>query len=351
MEPRRRWRSGLGSTLNTFAASHGGWRGLAWRTYQRYLAKSDKPILVGPFHSELGFEALYWLPFLAQLRHTYGIAPERLIPITRGGTGILYGTPQAVELYGMRTPQDVRVETRIQQQRTGSVKQTHITPFDRQIIKDAAESLNLRDYHVLHPAWVYQVLRPYWEAQRGLAWVQPHLRFEPLPALNLEGVALPERFVAVRYYFRATLPATPTVIEFAKQSIRMLAKSQPVVILTSGHHLDDHFDYVPKDVDNVTVLSDLVTLTPQNNLAIQAAVLSKAQGYVGTYGGMAQLALRLGKPAITVYDEWQGTALPHRHLSEALALQMGTAFSVTRIGDLPLLQAALPTVTISRPSS
>ena len=318
---------------------------------QRIYGRSDAPILVGPWHSELGFEALYWLPFLAQFRHAYGIPPERLIPITRGGTGILYGTPQAVELYGMRTPQDLRVETRIQQQRTGSVKQTHVTRFDRQILRDAADSLGLRRYHVLHPAWMYQTLRPYWEAERGLAWAQARLRFEPLPSLNLEGVTLPDRFVAVRYYFRATLQATPTVIEFAKQSIRMLAKSQPVVILTSGHHLDDHFDYVPKDVENVTVLSDLVTLTPQNNLAVQAAVLAKAQGYVGTYGGMAQLALRFGKPAITVYDEWQGTALPHRHLSEALALQMGTAFTVTRIGDLPMLQAALPQVTMTRASS
>jgi hypothetical protein len=66
---------------------------------------------------------------------------------------------------------------------------------------------------------------------------------------------------------------------------------------------------------------------------------------------MAQLALRLGKPSVSVYDDWHGTALPHRHLSEALALQMGTAFHVVRIADLPLLQHSLPAVVVNQRSS
>ena len=288
------------------------------------------------------------MPFVHQLRHRFGIAPERLIPITRGGASLWYDAPKGLELFSMRTPQDVRVENHIQQQRTGMLKQTHVTDFDRQVIRDAAETLGLTRYHVLHPAWMYQTLEPFWEARRGLAWLQQYLRFQPFPALALDGVTLPESFVAVRYYFRATFKASPSVVEFAKHSIRLLAKTQPVVILNSGHYLDDHMDYVPKNEPNVHVLSDLTTLTPQNNLAIQSAVLQQALGFVGTYGGMAQLALRMGKPSVSVYDDWQGTALQHKHLSEALALQLGTSFQVARIGDLPMFQSALPTVTINR---
>jgi hypothetical protein len=315
-----------------------------WTPYQRALGASDAPILVGPFRGEVGFESLYWLPFLAKFRHDFAIPAERIVPITRGGAALWYDAPKGLELYAMRTPQEVRVENRIQHQRTGMLKQTHVTPWDRQVLRDAAETLGLRKYRTLHPAWMYQVLEPFWEARTGLNWLQDRVRFAPFPQMNLEGVTLPESFVAVRYYFRATLRATSTVVEFAKHSIRMLAKSQPVVILTSGHYLDDHLDYIPKDVPNVTVLSDLVTLTPQNNLAIQAAVLQRALGFVGTYGGMAQLALRLGKPSVSVYEDWHGTAFPHRHLSEALAVQMGVGFNVVKIGELPQLQAALPTV-------
>lgn len=322
-----------------------------WPLYRQICGRSDAPILVGPYRGEVGFETLYWLPFLAAFRHAFDIPADRLIPITRGGAGLWYGAPKALELYAMRTPQDVRVENRIQHTRTGQLKQTHVTPWDRQVLRDAAETLGLSRYRVLHPAWLYQTLRPFWEAERGLDWLQTRTRFEPFPTLDLQGVTLPERFVAVRYYFRATLRATPMVVEFAKHSIRLLARQTPVVVLNSGHYLDDHLDYVPKDEPNVTVLSDLAPMTPQNNLAVQSAVLQRAMGFVGTYGGMAQLALRLGKPSVSVYEDWQGTALPHRHLSEALALQMGVPFTVLRIADLAQVQAALPTVTINTPSS
>jgi len=36
----------------------------------RHIAASKRPIVIGPYRSEVGFEALYWLPFVQQLRHT-----------------------------------------------------------------------------------------------------------------------------------------------------------------------------------------------------------------------------------------------------------------------------------------
>jgi hypothetical protein len=248
-------------------------------------------------------------------------------------------------MYDLRTPQDLRIEARIQGQRTGSIKQTHVTDFDRQIVRDAAAQLGLRSYQTLHPAWMYQTLAPFWNAARGLAWLHDSTRYATMAPLNIDGVTLPEKFVAVRFYFRTTFKATQTAMDFAKHAIRTIAKSQPVVILDNGGlFLDDHLDYVPKDEPNVQVLSKLVDMTPANNVAIQSAVLSKALGFVGTYGGMAQLALRFGKPSVSLYDDWQGTALPHKHLSEALALQTGVPFHVVRIGDIPLLQSVLPQV-------
>ena len=316
-----------------------------WPLYQQIIGRSDLPILVGPWRSEIGFESLYWLPFLAKLRHDWKIPAERLIPISRGGAGVWYETPQSLDLYDLRTPQELRVATRIEAQRTGSIKQTHVTAFDRQILRDAAETLKLGTHLVLHPAWMYQTLAPFWNAGRGLGWLQQHARFTNIAPLNIDGVTLPERFVAVRFYFRTTFKASATATEFAKHTIRTIAKSQPVIILDNGGlFLDDHLDYVPKDEPNVQVLSKMVGMTPANNVAIQSAVLSKALGFVGTYGGMAQLALRFGKPSVSVYDDWQGTALPHKHLSEAVALQSGIPFHVVRIGDIPLLQSVLPHV-------
>lgn len=294
----------------------------------------------------MGFEALYWLPFLHQWRHECGIERDRLIPISRGGASIWYDAPQGVELYAMRTPQAVRVENRLRQHDAGMMKQTHVRDFDRRVYKDVAETLGLHGYLTLHPANMYQTLRPFWDGETGIQWLNSRMRFNPFPTFGLDGVTLPEKFIAVRFYFRPTFQRTPLNIEFATHCIRMVAKRQPVVILNNPHMLDDHLDFVPKGEPNVSVLSDLVDLTPQNNLAIQGAVLQRAMGYVGTYGGMAQLALRMGKPSISLYDEWHGTALPHRHLSDALALNLGVGFNVVRVGDLPQLQSVLPSVIL-----
>ena len=289
----------------------------------------------------MGFEALYWLPWLAaQLK---GVDPKRIIPITRGGMGLLYNAPTYLELYAMRTPDDVRVENRVQHRATGMLKQMRTSGWDRQVLQDAADSLKLKDYHVLHPKWMYQSLSPFWDGHKGLEWLRPQVDF-PIPRVPMpEGLTLPERYVCVRFYARATFPANQMTAEIARETIKHLAKDQPVVLLNSGLHADDHMDFEWKGTDaNVTKLTDLATVTAENNLGLQAAVLSKSLGFVGTYGGLAQLALRFKKPSVSLYTDWGGTAWPHRTLSEILAASMGVPFHVQRAADLPLLQNALP---------
>lgn len=257
--------------------------------------------------------------------------------------GLLYNTPKYVELFAMRDPQEVRVENRLQHHRTGMLKQMRVSEFDRQVIRDAADTLGLKHYHVLHPAWMYQALSPFWDGHRGVEWLRPQLDFPVLPPPPLpEGLKLPEKFVAVRFYARATFPMSQLTADAARETIKQLAKDQPVIVLNSGLFMDDHIDFEPKGLDNVTKLSDLVTLTPDNNLGLQAAVLARALGFVGTYGGLAQLALRFGKPSVSLYTDWGGTMWSHRTLSEMLGAQMGVPFHVQRIADLPLLQSVLP---------
>ena len=303
------------------------------------LRRSSHPILVGPWRGEVGFEALYWLAWL----EAQGFPKERLIPITRGGLGVLYGTPTYLELYAMRPPAEIRVENRLQYTQTGMLKQMRTSAFDRQVIRDAAQTLKLSQYHVLHPKWMYQSLAPFWDGHKGISWLMPQLAF-PVPKLELSAeVKLPEKFVAVRFYARATFPAHQMTGDVARETIKHLAKDQAVVLLNSGGFFDDHMDFEPKGpLENVHKLGDLVKLTPENNLGVQAAVLSKALGFVGTYGGLAQLALRLKKPSVSLYTDWGGTAWPHRTLSEMLATSVGVPFTVLRVGDIPLIQSVLP---------
>lgn len=320
----------------------------AWPVYRQRLKYSKAPIFVGPFLGEVGLETLYWEPFVSQVRHELGIPPERMIPLTRSAAHVWYGCPQAIEIYGMRDVRDVRIENRLRVARTGMLKQMAVTPFDRQIYRDAAETLKLKDYLTLHPAWMYQTLQPFWHGDRGLAWVEPQIKLAPLPRPEIP-MGLPERYVAVSFYARPTWEASAMTASFAKETIALLAKSIPVVLLSTSLHMDDHLEYIPKPLpENVFVLADKFACTPQNSLAAMSAVMAKAAAFVGTYGGLSHLALRYGIPSVNLYTKWQGIMLAHKTLSEALALQIGVPYHVLQLGQIPIIQEVIPRVVMQQ---
>ena len=331
-----------------------------WPIFKRLLHRSSKPILVGPFKSEVGFEALYWIPFVQSL----GIDPARLIPVSRGGTALWYGTTQGVEIYDLRDPKDVRIENMLQHAKTGLLKQVSYTPFDHALIKDAAKAAGLTDYHVLHPKWMYRMFTPFWTGQQGFDWAldrlttrgmhegQPVRSLNPITPPQLpETLKLPPQFCVARFYARATFPLSDVTVQCATECLKQIARSQPIVLLNPGVHADEHLDIPVKDIPNVVKLKDLLTIEPRTNLAIQSAVLARSQGFVGTYGGVAQLALRMGKPSVSFFLNWQGTALAHKQLSECLSLQTGVSFLTLKLTDIPLLKAVTPDLVFATSSS
>lgn len=325
----------------------------AWALKRRQLQWSDRPILVGPFVGEVGFEVLYWLPFLAKLRKELGIDPARMMAVTRGGAGAWYQVPKGIELYQVRPPKVLRQQQRLAFMQKKSMKQTAWTAFERGMIADIRKAVGQQDALLLHPSWMYRLLDPFWQARRGINWLNQFLLFEqfgpmPLPA----GVTLPEKYVAVKFYARPTFPIESVSVDFAKASITQLAAQVPVILLNQNGHFDDHLDLMPAKTlpANVYRMTDLFPVTPENGLTVQSMVLSRAMGFVGTYGGTAQLALRFGRPVLSVYHEFKDTAWAHRHLSELLATHYGVPFVVQRMGDLPALQQAMPQMLLDQTS-
>lgn len=328
------------------------WRHPAWLAYLQVLKRTDWPILVGPWHGEVGFEVLYWIPFVRMLLEA-GIPKERIFPISRGGAAAWYGVPQGLELYAMRTPQQVRIQHRLGVAQTGVLKQETISTFDRQVLHDAADTLKLgRKYHVVHPAWMYHRFAPYWTGHRGLEWLAARTRYQPLstPALPAS-IVLPEAFVAVRFYSRQTFPIRDKHVQpFMEATLQQIVQTLPVIVLDSDLSLDDHAD-LTQGVrgERLQHLRDFGPLTPETNLAISSAVLARATGFVGTYGGFAQLALRLGTPSISFFTDWKATSMQHRALADLLSLRMGVPAYVCRIGDIPMLSTILPEATMTPP--
>mgnify|MGYP001570963290 CR=1 FL=1 len=299
------------------------------------LNADKRHVLVGPWRSELGFEASYWIPFLAFLRHQVKHFDERAAIITRGGMGPLYShlAAQGIDLYFLRDVKDVRRENLRGQADTGLLKQTQVTEWDEAVLDDAADKLNIpRPFHVLHPAWMYWALWPYWAEDAGLKYLTKLTDYAPIPKPPLPPECpLPPNYVAVKFYARATFQYPhPEVGEWVQRTVATIAAQAPVVVLASAPDYDDHLD-IPLAGPNISSLP--TDVAPEQNLYLQASVLAHAAAFVGTYGGVAQLALRMSVPSLSVYAQWGGTSHAHYALSSYLSKVQNVPFPMGSLQD------------------
>lgn len=330
------------------------WRTWTWSSYLKLLERSRGPILVGPFYGEVGFEALYWQPFVAKIIERCG--KDRVFPICRGGTARWYGTPHGVELYAMRPlhgPDGVNVAIRKSHAKNGYNKQDRITAFDRGVIRDAADTLGFGStYHVVHPAWMYHRLAGFWTGYQGIQDVGRVAVHGKLPPPDLPpGLTLPERFCAVQFYARNTFPINPLTQQFVEATLATIAAQVPVILLETPFLADDHPDVPATLPANVSRLTDLMVTPPETNLWIKSAILARATAFVGTYGGLAQLALRFGVPSVSFYLQWGQTSLLHHTLATTLAMSAGVPYQVFRLPEIGLTRSVLPLIQEVAPTS
>ena len=311
--------------------------------------KGDGPIVVGPWLSEVGFELLYWIPFVRSILEFRAVDPARLVTVTRGGAHVWYqqfgGTHlDILDLVPYVRYRDASAQ-RVEQQ--GGQKHVDLGELDEEILAAVRERVPVAAHNVLHPSSMYQMLRRLWGERDGFMAVDQYLKYQPLDAASVPevpGLRLPPDYVAVRFYHSPSFPATPENQDFACRTIEQLAQRTPVVLLNNGLVMDDHVEVqlpVGPGIHRVTE-----AMTPANNLAVQTAVVAKATAFYGTYGGFSYLAPFYGVPAVGYYSD--PSQFKHMHLSLAyrVFLQEGYgAFLPMNVKDVPRIAQAAPAAT------
>jgi hypothetical protein len=265
------------------------------------LAGSGHPILAGPWLGEVGFELLYWVPFLRWFATEYGVPRERIVAVSRGGSGAAWYAPFAGRFHdalSFMSADDFRRRNHERSGDQGEQKQLAVAALDADVIR-MVRDLERQELPVLHPSMMYRLFAPYWWGHRPLQWVRQFTRFvqfEP-PELQLD---LPARYTAVKFYFNDCFRDTPENRAFVDRTVRMLAADGPVISLSTGLAVDDHG---PCEPDIAAMQAIRSHLRPETNLLVQSAVVAGAHRFVGTYGGFAYLAPLYGVPARSYYSE------------------------------------------------
>jgi hypothetical protein len=275
------------------------------------LSRSRLPIVVGPWTGEVGFELLYWIPFLHWVRETFPIDPDRLIVLSRGGVGAWYRhvTDNYDEVFRYALPREFHAAT------ADRKKQQRVSAFDRHLVRQVMRARGIRRAHILHPSLMYTLYNAFWRYTATVKQLEGLARFRrlaPVGADVAEGLALPDNFVAVRFYFSECFPDTPANREFATRVIEGLAARTNVVLLNNDLLVDDHSDFSPPHAGRVHVLS--AHMSPETNLALQTAAISRASAFVGTYGGYSYLAPLYGVHSVAFHSR---TTFKQHHLELA----------------------------------
>jgi hypothetical protein len=267
------------------------------------VARGRGPIVAGPWLSEVGFEVLYWIPFLRWFEDRYRVNPARVIAVSRGGVADWYGDVAGdyLEIFEHMTTEEFarRNAERRDRDESGGQKQITRGAFDRELVALAERRVRVTPAAVLHPGLMYRLFNEFWFGHRALDLVVSHTRYVPLAFAPAAAIPLPDRYVAVKFYTGTALPDTNEYRRNLREIVRSIAAHTPVVMLDAGMATDEHEDYLFGDLDNVTSLG--AHLTPATNLGIQARVIAHADGFVGTCGSLAWLAPMLGVNTVAVY--------------------------------------------------
>ncbi|MDO8732931.1 MAG: hypothetical protein Q7L55_10250 [Actinomycetota bacterium] len=271
------------------------------------IAKSDSPIIVGPWTSELGFELLYWVPFLRWALGNYGIDPGRVVSVTRGGAGPVFYAGIAskhVEIFDLMGHEQFRDELTKRWATRGGQKQSEWSPLDTELIARVEQHLGIGSFDIIHPSSMYRLFAYFWRDRMPLQMLRERLVFAPfaVPELPEELASrLPEEFDAVRFYFRPSFPDTPANRELIQRLVSRRRNERPVVLLSTGIRFDDHEEHTFGQDQNVIHIND--AMTPENNLAVQAAVIARASSVFTTYGGLAYLPPYYRVPVYSFHSE------------------------------------------------
>jgi hypothetical protein len=211
------------------------------------IAKSDRPVVAGPWVGGVGMELLYWIPLLNWLTTDGGIDPARVVAISRGGADAWYADVARgyVDLFDEYSPAEVRLwhEARLRHPDTES--RIGIHSHDREAFRRAREVAGTKKADWLHPVLMHRLFAPRWEWGASGNVITSRTEQRPLPSPDDGGLDLPETYLAVKAYFNESFPPTERNTETLERVISTLAEQTPVLLVRGGEEAGGHEPYVP----------------------------------------------------------------------------------------------------------
>ena len=298
------------------------------------LAATARPIVIGPWLAEVGYEVLYWIPFLRWFQDAFGVPPDRLIVVSRGGMESMYRDFAAryVDIFDVTTPQQLaaRNAQRRSEGEGGGQKQSAASSLDEELIAAVRSKLGLGEVAVCHPSLMFRLFRNVWHGNLpfDLLWRRTrHVADDGRskrtgPTVRALPPGIPDDFIAAKIYAGPALSTHETTREAVRAVVAQAATIAPVVLLEADLGIDEHRDF---DLDGIpNVFSARSLMSPRTNLDVQLALIARARFFLSACGGLAWQAPFMGVPTVAIYDS-DSLLAPHLFVTRHAGALTGAA--------------------------
>jgi hypothetical protein len=274
-------------------------------------------IIVGPWTGEVGFELLYWIPFLGWLAGQ-GLDRRRMVVVSRGGAAPWYAhlTSRYVDILDLVSPEEFRVRT------AGPKKQEETRDeFESELLAKARQAAGIDAGAAvvhLHPAAMYRLFAALWRKRATVGLVESFTAHQVLaPSGPVEAhelpAGVPRDYLVAKFYFSKAFPDNTENRRFVSSLVRRVSAQAPLVLLSTSVRLDEHSDFQAASGSGVFVLD--THAMPQKNLDLQTRVISGSRGFIGTYGGFSYLAPFYGVRSVSFFSRRFGFESHHLDLA------------------------------------
>ncbi|HEY7185518.1 MAG TPA: hypothetical protein VH436_03165 [Vicinamibacterales bacterium] len=299
-------------------------------------------VIAGPWLAEVGYEVLYWIPFLRWFCDAHAVSRDRLIVISRGGMEGAYSdiASRYVDLFDLIAPEELAARNAVRRadHEGGGQKQSRASTLDEEIISAARTRLGIGAAEVCHPSLLFGLFRHVWHGNLPMDFFWRRTRYALMTGSARQPFPnVPDDFIAVKFYNGPALSVSDATRAAVRALVEQASTIAPVVCLDTNLGIDEHRDFDLRGLPRVTSADAL--MTARTNLGVQLSLIARSRFFLGTCGGLAWLAPFLRVPTVAVYDSDRFLATHLLIARQAGALAGAAEFSALDIRALAQLNA------------
>lgn len=280
------------------------------KKFRKKIYEYEDTIVFGPFFSEVGYEVLYWFPYINYL--ISGKQNQKIIILSRGGLSKVFFPFNNIEHHCLINLLGKKDYVDFIKMSTGDYKDGL---NQKGIIKNSNEeliqklNLNSNKPLIVDPSKMFKFYKSYISKKVGIKSLNEFSNYDLYKNYNRLENTKKKYDLCIKLYDAPQLRFNDFVKKKIIKKINSLSNKKICILISNKY--DDHEQiFLEKLNENI----EKIKIPDFDNLKYQSEIISNSKTFITPYGGMSYLGPILGAKTICLVDnnfKWFYFSQPH----------------------------------------